>query len=431
MLDVIIVGAGFAGLSSALDLADAGLKICLLEAQDRVGGKVESALLSGGQRIDTGGQFFSRDMTNLMNLSQETGREVATTHYTGNTAYQPAISAEAGEAQWQGVSALRRRMAATALRDPELAGLSVADWVARQHDMPPEAKEGFLRMVKGLWCKDPAEVQFLYLADNDRRITGSHSEMEMFLPGTVHALAEEIAARLGTDLRLSTPIHRIIYEADRVSVEAEGLRLRAKRLVLALPPTIARRLEYSPPLPPSLQKALAAWSPGEAIKLRVTFDRPFWRDHGLSGEIMWSMPQGLYACDASDNRHAGLAVFIGGPEAKQWHRRSKGELKAFISSQLREILGTAATDIRDIHIRDWVDDRWSGGAYSDVIVMPDATDAEDILRRGHKPIYFASSELALSFPGYMEGAIVAGRKVAKDVLGDLPASDYHTRAAFR
>ncbi|WP_117190398.1 flavin monoamine oxidase family protein [Rhizobium terrae] len=418
-LDVIIVGAGFTGLTAARELMEAGSSVLLLEASSRVGGKVESSVLPDGTRIDTGGQFFCRDMTELMALIKESDRTPVMTHYDGDAIYQPPVSAEQAYARWRGVDALRDRMIATDPNDPGLAHLTVTDWIAGLDDVPADVKKSFLRLIRGLWCCDPQEVSFLYLASNDRRITNTYSEMEMFLPDTLHVLAEELAAKLGDRLRLAKPVTKIEHSAEGVTVTTGAERFSARRMILAAPPVMARRLQFLPALPDRVQKSLAAWAPGQSIKVQVTYDRPFWRERGLSGAVMWHEPQGLYACDTSRGDYAGLVIFIGGPEARQWHERPREQLIDFVRGQLSEAFGPEGANPLDIHVRDWVDDTWCGGAYGDVIVDLDASDAEDILREGLPAVRFASSELALSYPGYVNGAIVAGRTAAAEVLASL------------
>jgi monoamine oxidase len=416
--DVIIVGAGFTGLSAASALAGAGLDLILLEARARVGGKVESTMLPGGTRVDTGGQFFCRDMREIMALISAQNRTPVMTHYEGNTVYRPPIAQERGNDRSRGVDALRDRMIATDPDDPELAKLTVADWVTRQEDIATDVRKSFLRLIKGLWCRSPEEVSFIWLASNDRRITNTYSEMEMFLPETVHAVAENLAEELGGRLRLATPATRIEHSKAGITVTAGAERFSARRLLLALPPVMIRKLDFAPALPDYLLRALDAWSPGLSIKVQVTYDRPFWRERGLSGAVMWQEPQGLYACDASRGDYAGLVIFIGGPEAAQWHGRPQQELIDFIREQLTEAFGPEG-GLGNIHIRDWVNDEWSGGAYSDVVTHLNALDTEEVLRRGLASVRFASSELALSYPGYIEGAIVAGRKVATEIAEEL------------
>jgi len=417
--DVIVVGAGFTGLTAALELADAGLNVLLLEARDRVGGKVEAEVLPDGTWIDTGGQFFCRDMPELMALIKTHGRTPVRSYAEGDTVFRPPVPLQKGYDLWRQVDALRDRMIATDPEDPQLWGLTVADWVAKQ-DIPEDVAHSFMRLVKGLWCRSPDEIAFTYLASNDRRITNTHSELEMFLGETVHALADDLAARLGDRLKLSTAVTRIDHSTEGAEVWSGAQRFSAAQVLLALPPVAARRLAFSPALPGRLQKALNAWGPGYAIKVQVSYARPFWRDLGLSGSVMWQEPQGLYAFDTSRDGYAGLVLFVGGPLALQWHGRPADELRGVIRGLLAEAFGVPGGEMLDIHIRDWVDDPWSSGAYSDVIVDLNARNAEEVLIAGAAPIHFASSELAPSYPGYIEGAIVAGKKAAERLLRTLP-----------
>lgn len=416
--DVIIVGAGFTGLVAASQLADAGLDVLLLEARSRVGGKVESTDLRNGRRVDTGGQFFCRDMPQLMALIEAHGTTPVMSYADGDTVFRPPVSPAEGLALWRQVDALRERMIATDPQDPELARLTVAAWIERQ-DVPENVAQGFLRLVKGLWCRSPDEISFAYLASNDRRITNTHWELEMFLAETMHSLAERIAANLDHRLRLDARVTHVDHSPNGVTVRVEQELFSARKVILALPPTISRRLSFSPALPDALGRALAVWGAGNAIKVHVAYSRPFWRVDALNGSVMWQEPQGLYACDASHGDYPGLVVFIGGPLAEEWHEKPPSELQAFILALLADAFGPEAGQPQEVHIRDWVADPWSGGAYSDVITEFDAADTEEVLNRGAPPVYFASSELSPSFPGYIEGAIVAGKQVAARVISEI------------
>ncbi len=138
---------------------------------------------------------------------------------------------------------------------------------------------------------------------------------------------------------------------------------------------------------------------------------------------MWRDLPGLFACDASkDADHAALVVFVGGPLALRWREFSDAALRAEVTARLVEALGPDAADILDFSLRDWTHDCWSGGAYSDLIVDMTARDAERTILAGASPVHFASSELSPSFPGYVEGAIVAGRIAAKKIATELQSA---------
>jgi monoamine oxidase len=214
--DVIVVGAGFAGLVAATDLMHAGRDVLLLEARDRVGGRVESETLADGTRIDTGGQFLCRDMPLVNALARAHGKTVVMAFDDGAPVYRPEIPLARGEEIWIGVERLRNRVRASDPADAALAGLTVADWVGRQ-DLDPDVAAAYLRLIEGLWCRAPSEISFAWMVSTDRRITNRHSEMESFLAGTMHGLAEDLAAGLGNRLRLGTPVSRIEH-SDRGAI---------------------------------------------------------------------------------------------------------------------------------------------------------------------------------------------------------------------
>jgi monoamine oxidase len=206
-------------------------------------------------------------------------------------------------------------------------------------------------------------------------------------------------------------------------------------VIVSVPPMTASRLEFTPPLPAPLRHALGAWQSGSVIKVLLRYARPFWRERGLSGMVMWRDPVGLFALDISkDAHHPMLGVFVGGPLALRWAAYETSRFRHEIISQLAAALGPEAGDILDFTLRNWISDRWSGGAYSDLVVDMHATDAEKLLLAGAPPVHFAASELSPSFPGYIEGAIVAGRAAAAKCIASLnppspPAHRDHRRGA--
>ncbi len=179
---------------------------------------------------------------------------------------------------------------------------------------------------------------------------------------------------------------------------------------------MAARLRYEPALPAPLARALSVWRGGSVIKLVIRYDRPFWRGAGLSGVVMVRDPVGLFACDIGGDGAATLAGFVGGPAALHWRTRGLDRVRDDFLALLAQTLGPEAARPIDVTIRDWCDDEWSGGAYSDLILDMDARHAETVIAAGAPPIHFVCSEISPSFPGYVEGAIVAGRLAAERIL---------------
>lgn len=417
--DVIVVGAGFSGLSVAELLMAEGLDVLVLEARDRVGGRVESVVLADGVRVDTGGQFMCDEMEQVIALNRRYGGRLLENPAEGDFLIHRASGSQHADGTFAESGRIRARANRIDPRDPAIAGLTVEGWLARQTDRP-DAKAGYQAMVEGLWCRPVGDIPLWYVIDNDRRTRSNGNELQYSVDGSIHAVAEALAATLGSRLRLDAPVTKLVRSEGRVTVTTgKGDRLTARQVVVAVPPVMASRILHEPPLPASLADAFGVWKSGDVIKAVVRYERPFWRDRGLSGMVMWRDILGLFACDVSSERAAALVVFAGGPLAAQWSGKGQAFVRSEITRQLVAALGAEAADHTELVARDWGGDRWSGGGYSDVITDLSAHEAEAIIRAGAPPVHFAASELASSFPAYIEGAIVAGHEAAARVMAAL------------
>ena len=419
---VIVVGAGFTGLSAAHALKQAGVDFVVLEARDRVGGRVESMPNGLGERIDTGGQYYCDDMPEISALAKAYGKTRADGLFSGKWLVEPGTIVGTVDDLYRRLMAIRDRANDIDPDDPKIAKLSVRAWAETQPDAY-DAQWAFLGSIEGLWCQPTDLLPLWYLISNDRRITNEVPELQYFLKETMHSLAEDIGRELGPRLRLSEPVRAIKHGENKVSLRTDAGLYEAEHAILAVPPMMARRMTYEPPLPVELCQATSAWRSGKVVKALVRYERPFWRDKGLSGSVFFLDPLGLYACDASrDDGHPAIVVFAGGSLAERWRRLGGDATRAAILDKLVAALGPAAAATLDVTVRDWTDDTWSGGGYSDTIMDFSAKDAESIMRRGLPSVTFASSELSPSYPGYIEGAIVAGRAAAKTVVETLQSA---------
>jgi monoamine oxidase len=420
--DVVIVGAGFTGLSAAHELKKAGIDFVLLEARGRVGGRVEAKRNGLGERIDSGGQFLCEDMPELMALLQARGKTLVEAHVEGDFVTQPRIDAAEADRTYLGSMAIRDRMNAIAPDDPAIAGLTVAVWLDRQND-PDGVKAAFRSMIEGLWCQALEKLPLWHLIDNDRRVTNEVSELQYFVRETMQSLADDLAADLGDRVLLNMPVRIIEHGPEGVRLLSTAGAIEARAALVAVPPMMVSKLDFAPPLPAGLRRALGVWQSGAVIKVLVRYPRAFWRARGLSGVVMWRDLPGLFACDVSkDNGHAALVVFVGGPLALRWRELGDSALRAEVTTRLEDALGTEAAEMLDLSYRDWTHDRWSGGGYSDLIIDATATDAERIILAGAPQLHFAASELSPSFPGYIEGAVVAGRIAARKIISGLQSA---------
>ncbi|KQS79454.1 hypothetical protein ASG25_13115 [Rhizobium sp. Leaf384] len=415
--DVVVVGAGFTGLAAARALVDRGVSVIVLEARAEVGGRVRSFMTSDGVRRDAGGQFLCDDMPEVMALVRAARLEMVETRWRGAA---KTVSTTASRRVPEHENTLFARMSSADPADPALAGLSIADWLDAQ-EATDEAKRQFLSMVHGLWCLPAEVIPFWYLVDSDRRNTAEISELQYFLKDSAAALADSMADDLGPSLSLATPVSSIRREADHVVVTTDDRQVTARHVLVAVPPVRAREIVQHPPLPAPLAHALGGWRSGAVIKILLRYPRRTWPPAVSSG-LSWDDVSGLYAFDVSqDETHAGFVVFIGGPLALDWRARGEAFIVQTVRERMAAVLGPQAPEPLELILHDWTDDRWSGGGYSDVIVDPEAHDAEALLQAGVGRVTFASSELSPSFPTYIEGAIVAGRLAAARLADRLVA----------
>jgi monoamine oxidase len=426
---VVVVGAGFCGLAAATELDAAGVDVVVLEARGRVGGRVESQANALGENVDVGGQFFCKDMPEITALAQRFGKAFVKTPFDGRFIVQPPMLEEDAEQAYEGAAAIRERMNAIAPDDPAIAGLTVRAWLDRQRDAA-WAKAGFQSMVEGLWCQPISELPLWYLIDNDRRITNEIPELQYFLRETMQSLGEDLAAGLAGRIMLGTPVSIIEHAEGGVALTTPAGRFEAEHVIIAVPPVMASRIAFEPPLPDRLRRALAVWKSGTVIKVNLRYATAFWKETGLSGMVMWRDIHGLFACDTSrDGEHPALVVFVGGPLALQWRALGDEGMRDELKARLVAALGPEAANFTAMVLRDWTNDAWSGGAYSDLIMDLDARDAEAVLREGAGRVHFASSELSPSFPGYIEGAIIAGRIAAGEAMTALEAQSASATSA--
>jgi monoamine oxidase len=416
-VDVIVVGAGFAGLSAARALLDRGCSVRVLEARAAVGGRVRAFVAGDGTRRDAGGQFICDDMPEVTALVRSFGLQTVETLWQ-----RPPVSVPAGHAAQpragHRASRLFEEMDAADPDDPAIAGLSIAGWLDKQ-DASGEARGQFLSMVHGLWCRPADEIPFWYLIDSDRRNTARVSELQYFLKDSAAGLAEAMAGTLGQHLHLAMPVSRIVPDEAQMMVEAGGERFYARHVLVAVPPVRTRDIVRDMPLPPDLRAALDAWRSGAVVKMLVCYPRRIWPDT-LSSGLSFNDVSGLFAFDVSlSDDCAAFVVFIGGPLALDWRRHGADWMRSEVERRLGDVLGDSAGPPDEVILHDWTDDRWSGGGYSDVIVNGSARDAEDVLRAGMPGLSFACSELSPSFPSYIEGAIVAGRIAATRIVAEL------------
>jgi len=418
--DVLVVGAGFSGLAAARQLVAGGATVRVLEAQDRVGGRAETVIDGEGRTLDRGAQAVNRDMGRVHALAMEHRMTASNLHSPG---HERIIVDGLDEATANGASAVIAEFV-DALRKPDSetkrllaqleSGASVADLIAAL-DLEPAERSLAHSVIEEQWGAVPNDLALGYFLDTVARYESASGDWEFQYLEGLGELARRVASGLGERVLLGAVVDRIAWgERDHVVVSSGINCWRTRRLIIALPPTIARRLTFEPILPTAISQALAGWRDGAMIKARFRYERRFWHDMGLSGSVHFATPSGMAIVDATDfdGHFPALTVFLGGRLARTLAIDDEGGRERALTREVERAFGLEARRVVSYVDRVWVDDPFSGGGYNAHLMPSAPADACDLLRTGASPLFFAASEFAPSFPGFVEGAIAAGQAAA-------------------
>ncbi|MEX1164864.1 MAG: flavin monoamine oxidase family protein [Nitriliruptor sp.] len=445
-VDVVVVGAGLSGLVCARRLAAAGVSVQVVEARDRVGGRTEHGRLPDGQPIELGGQWIGPGQTRMYALLEELGLSTFPTYdegehvlefggdrrtFTGDT---PPLGGF-GLADLAASMARLHRQAGrvdpaapwTARHAQHLDARTFETWVARH---PTRAARSFWRLfARAVFATEAANLSLLHVLTYVRQAgsvetlidTTGGAQQDRVVGGTAR-IAELLADQLDPSVRLDTPV-RAIHTDDRgVDVESvDGERLRGRQVVVALPPTLAGRIAYHPALPADRDLLTQRVPMGAVIKLHLVYDRPWWREDGLSGQALSDGPVTQVVFDNSppDGSCGVLLAFIEGVDALRWGPAPAEERHAAVAARLAGMIGPAAAHPVAVVERDWTTEPYSRGCYGGHLPPGVWTQLGPALRRPVGRIHWAGTEHATAWTGYLEGAVRSGEETAAAVLRSL------------
>ncbi|BBH69092.1 putative putrescine oxidase [Actinoplanes sp. OR16] len=437
--DVIVVGAGVTGLTTAIRLHEAGKRVVVLEARDRVGGRLLTDTVDG-VRLEVGGQWVSPDQTALLGMLDELGLETYPRHRTGESVYigrdgvRRTFEGEAFPVA-DGTTAEMERLTKeldrlSAEMDPlspwehpdaeRLDRISFAAWLAEQTD-DAEARDNIGLYIGPAMLTKPTHAfsalsavlmaasagGFSHLVDADfildRRVAGGLQQVPL-----------RLAARIPDLVHLSTPVAHVEWAGDGVVVDG---RWKGRRLVMAVPPTLVNRVRYSPNLPPVHAQMRQHQSFGLVIKLHITYETPFWREQGLSGTAFSPYSLVHEAYDNSNEDLPGetrgtLVGFVSDEKADALLGLSAAARRDKVLAALADYYGTEALTPVSYYESPWMADEWTAGAYATSFDIGSLTRYGKHLRQDVGPISFASSDIAgLGFQ-HVDGAIRMGEAIA-------------------
>ena len=317
-VDVAVVGAGLAGLTAAQRLSRARVEVCLLEARDRVGGRVLNHRVEPGVIAELGGQYVGPTQDRLLALADSLGVDTFPTYNEGDNVLllngrrsrYPADPGLSPDPEFQ-----EAILTAIAKFDPMAAEVPVdAPWKApraeewdaitleawkQQNLTTPGSKKLFDIACESVWGAEPRQMSLLYAlayiagAGNEttpgsfvRLVTTPGGAQESRFVGGSQRIAQLLARRLGERVVLRSPVRSIEQGRGRVIVTSDRVVVEADQVVVALPPAVARRIDFTPALPRAKRKLLESLVPGRLIKWEAVYDEPFWREQGLSGQAV-------------------------------------------------------------------------------------------------------------------------------------------------
>ncbi|MDR6168818.1 putrescine oxidase [Microbacterium arborescens] len=441
--DVAIVGAGAAGLTAANDLRKAGLSVVVLEARDRVGGRLWTDEIDGAM-LELGGQWVSPDQHALIDTLADLGLETYTRYRDGDSVY---VGPDGQARRFRGemfpvapetervideITARLDAMVAEIDPDRPWAHEKAAEWDRiswdawlRQQTDDDEAVRNLAFATGSAMLTKPTHTFSLLQSLLMAASAGSYSHLvdadfilDKRVVGGLQQVPLRLAERLGEDVLLAQPVRSIEYSDAGAVVRTDDVTVRARHVVLALAPVLYNRISFSPPLPRLKHQMHQHFSMGFVIKVHAVYDRPFWREQGLSGTAF--SPYEL-SHEAYDNTNHGdergtLVGFVSDQNADDLFRLSADERRERILESLSHYYGPEAKNPIVYYESDWGSEEWTRGAYAA------SFDLGGLTRYGAEqlelvaPLHVACSDLAGLGYQHVDGAIRMGHRVADEIL---------------
>jgi monoamine oxidase len=441
--DVAVVGAGLAGLVAAREVVRGGSSVVVLEASDRVGGRVLNESIGDGKVVEVGGQWVGPTQRRALSLAKELGVETFPTYAEGrNTIHfrgrrreysgtiprlSPAVLVDVALLQRR-LGKLTREVDAEAPWDSpraeELDSESIGSWLER-HARTKAAREVFALACSTAWGAHPSEMSLLYLVAYAKAAgsfeaimdTEGGAQQDRFVGGS-QQLPLRLAEELGDRVLVQQPVQRIRHDGSGVRVHARTVDVAAKHAIVAVPPPIAGRIAYEPLLPAARDQLTQRMPMGGIAKCTAVYDEPFWRRDGLTGEGVYDRGPITITFDNSppDGSPGVLVGFVGGGAIREWSRMGASQRRAAVLDCFAALYGERARAAERYIEKTWTEDPWARGGPVALLPPGVLTRWGPALRDPVGNIHWAGSETATVWTGYMDGAIQSGERAAAEVL---------------
>jgi monoamine oxidase len=455
--DVAVVGAGFAGLTAARELVRAGHSVIVLEARDRVGGRVLNKSLGDGEESERGGTFIGPTQDHIAKLAEE--MEVATfpTYNEGNNVF---IFDDGSRVEWSAdsptgsappdpqtlpeiavVVARLDQMSTEVPVDAPWEAASAADWDGQtlekwieQNSVTPRFRSLVPFATRPIFGAEPRELSLLftlfYIAASgnernpgtfERNFNTSGGAQESRFVGGSQLICLRVAEQLGGRVVLGSPVRRIVQSPGDIRVESSRLTVNASRVIVAIPPVLAGDIAFQPQLPPQRQQLQRRLPQGTLLKVTAVYDEPFWRAKGYTGQggTTGGPVSATFDDSPPDGSPGVLFGFVGGDEGRKFMPMSVADRRAAVLGQFVEWFGGEAAGPRDYFETNWPAEEWSRGGPVGIAAPGVYTAYGPALRQPVGRIHWAGTETSTYWNGYMDGAVRSGKRAALEVIDRL------------
>lgn len=448
--DVCIVGAGYAGLTAARRLNQGGKSVVVLEARDRVGGRVYSMTGRSGAVLDMGGTFVGPRQDRLHALVKEMGAATFKTNLEGKSLLAsygktrrydatktPRLNPVGLASFGQAVLRLDRLAKTVPLDAPwtapnafELDSQSIASWLSRTSVPTKTARDLLTATFRALFASELNEVSLLnalFLINsggglvNFMQVADGYQDSQV--EGGMQTMASRMAAELGDSLVLAAPVRAITQTDAAATVEADGVRVRAAKVIMAIPPQLAGQVRYDPILPPEHAALFHQMIGGTEIKTIAVYDEPFWRNDGLCGASAAMDDIAEVTLDTTQPGGAPgvLASYAAGGKARALARMPEAERHAAILGIFTTRFGPKAAKPLEIVDLNWLAEPWTRGCSMARMGTGVITNFYKEIRQPVGHIHWAGTETATVSHGAIDGAVRSGERAAAEILGTISA----------
>lgn len=440
-VDVAVIGAGLTGLSAARKLKDAGHSVHVIEADERVGGRVWTVKADDGVTpLNWGATFVGPTQTKVLALAKELGVATYRTWNTGQNvqAFNGGLRKYKGTIPQLDVITLLELQTIMSRLNGYASSIDPAKpWAApraerwdsqtffswiRENVKATGAQKLLDLACLSLFSVESRDVSFLHMlfyirsaGDLNALLNTGGGAQEQQLTGGSQTLPEGLAAKLGSGaVTLGSPVRKVITEGATTTVISEKVIVEAKRVLVAVPPPMVPRIVFEPGLSALKDQHLQRLPMGSVGKAIAVYDTPFWRAKQLSGQATSDTGPVKITFDLSPstNTPGVMMGFIDGQDARDWWPLPAAERKALVLEQFAAWFGPEAKSPKEFHDLSWDALPLHRGCPVAVPAPGATVGFKDAFSRTEGPLHFASTESAVKWAGYMDGAIRAGEAAA-------------------